>query len=192
MSIVNGPLRDGLGLDRDLVVTGFFVAVADESLAFRRFFEQERGSALRTRLFHRFVPKYEIAFGIFQTAVKHLSAFGPALDKLTAATRSWAWNADGFRFDVFALRIIAARNEFTESTFLQHHLGLSALRACFIEHDIGLFRRLGTGGKFACGFAFRITGARKELSESPPFERHRFAAVLAWLGFRVRAASVSL
>jgi hypothetical protein len=104
----------------------------NQTFSLRGFFEQERRTALRASFRHRFIPHDEIAIGVFQTAVKNLASFGPAFDQLTAASWFGTRNANRFRLDVLAFRVIAARNELTEAALFLHQLGLAALRARFV------------------------------------------------------------
>src|SRR5262249_40398883 len=140
-------------------------AVAHQSFSLRGFFQQERRSTLRTLLRNGLVPHNKIASGIFQTAVEDLTSLRTALNQFAATSGSGAWNADQLRFDVFAFRIVAARNEFTKASFLQNHFRLTALRTDFIQNDVRLLRRFCTRGKFAGGLALRITRAGEKLAE---------------------------
>src|SRR5262249_59116419 len=160
---------DFLRLDRDLVVTRFLVAIAHQALSLRRFFQRERRSTLRTLLGNRLVPHNEIAVGIFQTAIEDLASFGTALNQLPPTSRSGAWNADQFRFDVFAFRIIATRNEFAKPSLFENHFRLTALRTDFIQNDVRLLGRFCTRGKFASGLALRIARAGEKLAEPSAF-----------------------
>ena len=110
--------RNLLRLDGDFVFAGLLIAIVDQALAFRRFFQQIRGAALWTLFGNGFVPDDEIAIGIFDAAVEEFSALGAALDELAAAAGSGAGNADRLRFNVFALWIIAASDELSETAVL--------------------------------------------------------------------------
>src|SRR5207247_9261283 len=105
-----------------------------------RLLQQERRATLGAGLGDRLVPKNEVTVGILQAAVEDLPAFRPAFDEFAAASRFRTRDADSLRFDVLALWIIPARNELTETPFFEHELGLAALRACFIERHVRLFR----------------------------------------------------
>src|SRR5262249_7539512 len=166
---------------RNLVVAGFFVAVTNEPFTLGGFLQKERSSALGTLLGNGFVPHNEVAIGVPQAAVEELAAFGTPLDQFAAASRLRTRDADSLRFAVFAFRIIAARNEFTESTFFQNHLRLTALRTNFIQDDIGLLRSLRAAGNLARRLAFRVTRASEELPETAPLQRHRLSAIFAGL-----------
>src|SRR6185369_13018882 len=93
------------------------------------------------------------------------------------------------RLDVLAFRIIAARDEFTESTFFKDHLRLAALRTHLVQNNVRLLRSLRTGGDLPRRLALGITGAREELSEAAALQRHRLAAILARLRFGIFSGS---
>src|SRR5262249_8498469 len=97
-----------------------------------------------------------------------------------------------FRLDVFAFRVIAARNKFAKSPFFQNHLRLTALRTDLIEHDIRFLWRFRARSKFASCLALRITRAGEELSKSSPLQRHGLSAILARFGFGILSGSFAL
>src|SRR3954462_5687286 len=106
--------------DGNLVITGFLVAVMNESFLLRGFLQQVWRTALRTLLLDRFVPGHEIACGIFHAPVESLPTFGAPLAQLAAAARLWTGNADQIGFNVFALWIIAARSKCAVASVFHH------------------------------------------------------------------------
>src|SRR5262249_55528419 len=77
-----------------------------------------------------------------------------------------------------------------ETSVFDGELGFTAFRTDFVQKDVRLFGNARTASRdFACGLALRISGARQELPESPALERHRAAAVLAWLRFGLRRSA---
>src|SRR5207253_11219512 len=140
-------------------------------------------AALRTGFRNGLVPQDEITVRILQAPVEDFSSFGAAFDEFAATTGFRTCDTNRFRFDVFALRIVAAGSEFAEAAFLDGEFRLAAFRTGFVKNDIGFLRRFRPCGDFASRLAFRITRAGQELSESTALQRHRLAAVLARLGF---------
>src|SRR5262249_35233738 len=107
-----------------------------------------------------------------------------AFDQFAATAGFRTGHADRLRLDVFAFRIVAARDELAEPAFLHYKLGLAALRAGFLQKDVGLSRSLSSRRELARGFALGIASARQELSEAPTLEGHGLSAVFAWLRLR--------
>ena len=99
----------------------------------------------RTFPHHRFVPKGEFAIRIVVATVKDFSTAGSLFDKIAAVFR--ALHIEGLRFDVLAVRVVAARDERTVLALL-HHQFVAALRALFTGHFNG-------APSFAC-FAVRV------------------------------------
>src|ERR1039458_2129052 len=77
-----------------------------------------RAAACRTLLRHRLAPRHEFAVGVTVAPVKSLALLRTALDDLAFATIR-ALHADSFLLNVFAGRIIAARDEFAEAPGIQ-------------------------------------------------------------------------
>src|SRR5205085_3371287 len=134
-------------------------------------------AALRALLGDRLVPQYEIALGVLRASVKHLAAFGTAFNEFAATPGLRAWHSDGLGLDVFALRIVAAGSKRTESAVFNNKLCFLALRAGFIERNVGLLGSPTAAGDLSRCLAFRISSASQELSEAATLERHRLAAV---------------
>src|SRR5262249_12830377 len=91
--------------------------------------------------------------------------------------------ADRLRFDVLALRIVAASGERPETAVLDRKVRFAALRAGFIENHVRFFRHASAARQyFPRRLALRVAGAGQELTESSSFQSHRPAAALAWFG----------
>lgn len=67
----------------------------------------------------------------------------------------------------------------------------AAIRAFFVEGDVGLKRFLGTAREPPRRLAIRITRACEERAESPTLDYHLFAAVIAILCAGVRFGIVA-
>src|SRR5437773_7638069 len=109
-----------------------------------------------------------------------------ALDQFAAAAGFGTRNSDGFRFDVLALRIIAAGNEFTEPAFFHDKLGLAALRTSLLPQHVRFLRRFRSGRELSGGLAFGVTRTGEELAKTAALQRHRPAAVFTQLVFGLR------
>src|SRR5438094_3262226 len=179
-------LRDRLGFNRHFVGARLLVAVANQAFPLCCLLQQERRSAFGAGLGDGLAPYDEVAIGVFGAAVENFSAFRTALDQFAAAPGFGTRNSDGFRFDVLALRIIAAGNEFTEPAFFHGKLGVAALRTSLLQQHVRFLRRFRSGRELSGGLAFGVTRTGEELAKTAALQRHRPAAVFTRLGFGLR------
>ena len=97
--------------------------------------------AFRTGLVDRRIPQRIIAFGIFRTGIKNLAASGFSLQKLAFFT---LWTVDAGirrlfqRFDIAALRVGAAADEFAVAALFDHQGG-PALGTSAALHLVEIF-----------------------------------------------------
>src|SRR6202023_3157820 len=112
-----------------------------------------------------FAPGDEIAFRIAAATIEGLSPLGTALHYF-ALRAVRARNSNGFLLGVFALRIIAAGDEFAKPSVLLRQIA-AALRAFLVERHIRFF--LPPSNAFG-GFAVRIAGTGVERTEAALLE----------------------
>ena len=101
-----------------------------------RLLQQERRAALRALFDHRFVPIDDFTLGVLGAAVENLAALGSLDDDFALTTGTRTSDPGSLAFDVFALRIIRAGDEFAKPSLTFHQLSVIN-RALFIQH----FRR---------------------------------------------------
>src|SRR6267378_2513126 len=94
--------------------------------------QQERRAALRTLFDHRFVPIDDFAFRVLSAAVENLASLRSLDDDFAFAAGTRTGDASRFAFDVLALRIIRAGDEFAKSPLTFHQLGVIN-RALFVQ-----------------------------------------------------------
>src|SRR6266478_777396 len=152
----------------DLFLVPAFAANAGAGTlaALRHPLRQERRAALRAGLDDGAGPGDELALGVLAAGVEGLAPLAATLDELAAATLLGARDPEGHGLGRLALGVTGARDEFAETSVLDHHR-LAARRACLVRHLIG--------GLLA---AAQVLGV---LAEAPPRLEDRLAAIGALL-----------
>src|ERR1051325_2140885 len=149
------------------LVAALFVGTTTRRPFLCRFLEQKRLAALRTFFLHRLVPIDNFALRIVRAAVKNFSATRFLHHDFAATAGPRTFHAGRFLFDVLALRIIRAGDEFAETSLTAHQLCVIE-GALFVDRH-GRRRQLAALGDSANVPAFGITRAAIEWSEAPAF-----------------------
>ena len=97
-----------------------------------RLFQEERRATLRALFDHWLVPVNDFALGIFSAAIENFAALRTLDDDFAFAAGTRTSHPGGLAFDVLALRIIRARDEFAKASLAFHQLGIVD-RAFFIQ-----------------------------------------------------------
>src|SRR5436305_13194110 len=142
-------------------------------------------AAARALLCYRLVGRSKFALRIVRTSIKCVAFARPLLYQFAVFAQR-AIHADKVLLHVLALRIAAARREFTEPPVPDHQIP-TAFRTKFIQRNIRyLLALIQPPG----GLAIRISGAGHELAETPALQYHHPAAVFAIFFLRDRKSVV--
>src|SRR5438270_5140842 len=138
-------------------------------------FQKIRAAALRARLSYRLIRRGKLACGIIRAAIERITALSCLLLYQFAIGALRAFYADEILLDVLAIRISAARNEFTVTSMAQHHVAV-ALGAKLFQWDV---RHALALVKPPRSLAIRIAGAGHELAKASALQNHHAPAIFA-------------
>ena len=155
-------LRGGRRLNVALIVAVLFRARARRAFL-RRLLKQVRRAALRAGLSHGLVPINDFALRVLRTAVERFAALRFLNQQFAFASRPRAGDARRFALDVFALRIVRARDELAVASPALHQL--RAIHRALLVNRLWWFRDCAALGNLPNVTAFGVAAASIEWPE---------------------------